>query len=55
MEELWKGLYEEQKVEEVEQAGSQLQMWDSHFRIITQIGQLLTCWPQLHKDPFHYN
>lgn len=46
MEELRKGLYEEQKTEEMERPELQWQMWDSHFRMITQVSELVTCfWP----------
>ena len=35
MEELYKGWYDEQKAEEIEWVKMQLQMWDSHFMMIT--------------------
>lgn len=58
MEELQKGLYKEQKAErEMEQAESQLHMWDSHFRMITQVSELGTCFfgPSYTKIPFNTN
>lgn len=38
MEEL--GLYKEHKAGKMERAEPQLHMWDSHFRMITQVGEL---------------
>lgn len=47
------GFVPRQKAGEMEQAEAYLQMWDSHLRTITQVGELVTfCEPQLHKDPF---
>lgn len=51
-------MHKDQKAErEMERAESQLHMWDSQFRIITQVNELRTCsfGPSYTKIPFNTN